>query len=75
MIASDRGSLPEVLGGAGELFDPRDGDSLCNSLRRVLKDERHRQDLRARSLGRAGNFTWARSARQAMDVFHEFRPS
>lgn len=73
VIASDRGSLPEVLGGAGELFDPRDEDSLCSSLRRVLKDERRREDLRARSLRRAEGFTWERSARQAVAVFHEFR--
>lgn len=71
VLASDRGSLPEVLDGAGHLFDPSDVESIADALRRVLSDDSYRGELRARSVRRAGAFSWERSARQLIDLFHE----
>lgn len=71
VLASDRGSLPEVLGGAGELFDPRDRASMAGAMRRVLTDKTYRDDLRRRSLSRARDFSWERAGREAIDVLHE----
>jgi glycosyltransferase involved in cell wall biosynthesis len=73
VVASDRGSLPEVLHGAGELFDPHDVTTLVTSLRRVLTDGPYRQKLHTRSLARARDFSWELSARRAMTIFHEMK--
>ena len=71
VVASDRGSLPEVLAGAGELFDPDDTSALVACLRRVLGDADYREELRSRGLKRAAGFSWERSARCAVDLLHE----
>ena len=71
VAASDRGSLPEVLGGAGDLFDPDSVESIAQSLRRLLVDGAHRAELQRRSLNRAAQFSWEQSARHTAEVFHE----
>ena len=71
VVASNRGSLPEVLNGAGHLFDPHDAATLAHGLRRVLTDTQYREALQARSLQRSSAFSWERSARRALELFHE----
>lgn len=72
VAASDRGSLPEVLGKAGVLFDPKSEDSIADSLRRLLNDDSYRAELQRRSLQRAAEFSWKQSAQHTSAVFHEF---
>lgn len=72
VIASHRGSLPEVLDGAGELFDPQDAAALARALALVLTDDDHRRALQQKSRDRAKAFSWEHSARQAVEVFREF---
>lgn len=73
VLASDRGSLPEVLDGAGDLFDPHDAAALTSCLRGVLQDTSHQQELRQRSLLRARDFSWEKSARRVVEVFRGSR--
>ena len=63
------GSLSEVVGDAGESFDPDDPDSITAALERVACDEGRRADLIARGRDRAAGFTWARCAAQTLDVY------
>jgi glycosyltransferase involved in cell wall biosynthesis len=71
VVASNRGALPEVLHGAGHLFDPHSIATLVNGLRRVLADAPYRAALQAGSLVRARAFSWEQSARRAVEIFHE----
>jgi glycosyltransferase involved in cell wall biosynthesis len=73
VIASDQGSLPEVLGGAGHLFNPYEVTSVAEALVRVLSDDSYRDELRRRSLERAKTFSWDRSAGEALAVMHEMK--
>ncbi|MDH3314522.1 MAG: glycosyltransferase family 4 protein [Gammaproteobacteria bacterium] len=58
VIASNRNSLPEVLGGAGMLFDPDSDQALAACILRLLREPALRADLRARGLDRARAYTW-----------------
>jgi len=62
VVASDVGSLPEVVGDAGLFFDPHDGPGLDAALRRVVTDPALRADLARRGIDRAPRFSWARTA-------------
>jgi len=63
VIASDSGSLPEVLGDCGELTREGDVDDLSVKLGRLLRDPAHRADLAARGRRRAvEELSWARVA-------------
>jgi glycosyltransferase involved in cell wall biosynthesis len=71
VIASDSGSLPEVLGGAGVLVPPGDGDALAKALEALLHDDDERRRLAAAGRARASHFSWARVAERQRDLYEE----
>ena len=71
VLASHEASIPEVLGGAGWLLDPRDVSAWRDAIIRVVNDESLRDDLRMRGLARAATYTWQRTARLTLDVYRE----
>lgn len=79
-IVSDRAALPEVVGDAALVVPlPEDGESpsgraafasaLARAMMRLDEDERLRADLVSRGLKRARRFSWARHAREVLDVY------
>jgi glycosyltransferase involved in cell wall biosynthesis len=73
VLASNVGSLPEVLDGTGELFDPHDVATLIGCLKRILGDSVYQRELQTRSLRRALDFSWETSARQMRSIFDTIR--
>jgi glycosyltransferase involved in cell wall biosynthesis len=69
VITSNTSSLPEVVGDAGVLVDPRDGDALAQAILDVYRDSDLRADLAARATARARQFTWERYAQQTVDAY------
>ena len=72
VVASTGGSLPEVVGDAGELFEPRDVGMMVDKLGPILRSPSIRSEMKEKSLRRAKDFSWDLSARQAVAVFEEF---
>lgn len=62
VLASDRGSLPEVVGGAGLLFDPERTEELAGAAIRLLTEPGLRDRLARAALERAGRFGWDQGA-------------
>jgi len=71
VICSNAASLPEVVGDAALLIDPLSADDLAAALRRLLDDADLRARLGAAGLARAGLFSWQRTARETLAVYHE----
>jgi glycosyltransferase involved in cell wall biosynthesis len=71
VVASTASSIPEVVGEAGLLADPRDPHELGEALARVLEEPGLADRLRARGLEQARRFTWERTARELADVLDE----
>jgi glycosyltransferase involved in cell wall biosynthesis len=71
VVCSNRTSLPEVVGDAALLVDPDNTQELIEAMRRVLSDEALQTDLRARSLQRATQFNWQKTARETLAVYEE----
>jgi len=69
VIASNTASMPEVLGDAGILLDPSDGQAWARAIIDVVHDGQTRGRLRAAGLRRAADFTWARTARLTLDAY------
>ncbi|HEX9793669.1 MAG TPA: glycosyltransferase family 1 protein [Planctomycetota bacterium] len=57
VAASDRTSIPEVLGEAARFFDPTDIAAMARCLEGLLADSAARDDLRGRGLAQARKFT------------------
>ncbi len=68
IVASDRGSIPEVVERAALLMDADDSDALAAHLVRVLSDPTEAERLRALGHHRAARFTWKRSALETLAV-------
>lgn len=62
VVASNRGSLPEVVGSAGVLVDPDDVAALSTALERLAFDDAAAAEAGAAGLARARTFTWNAAA-------------
>ena len=71
VVASDRASLPEVVGAAGLLVPADDHRALATALLRVLSEPSTRDDLVRRGFARAAEFSWDRAARETLAVYDE----
>jgi len=69
VIASDRGSIPEVAGDAALLHDVDDIESFARSIERVLTDPAEAARLRERGYARAAQFTWDKTARRVLECY------
>jgi alpha-1,3-rhamnosyl/mannosyltransferase len=69
VLASDRGSLPEVVGDAGLYFDPTDVAALAAEATRLLTEPGLGRTLRQKALARARAFGWDRAAELAEQSF------
>ncbi|WP_427913613.1 glycosyltransferase family 4 protein [Ramlibacter sp. MMS24-I3-19] len=68
-IASNRSSLPEVVGDAGLQVDPDDADQLVLAMTRLAEDAGLRQSLSNAALERAQNFTWERCVSETVAAY------
>ena len=71
VIASNRSSLPEVIGDAGLLFDPDSLDDLTDALLLLLDDEAERQRLIAKGYQRAKAFSCDKTVAQTLEIYCE----
>jgi len=71
VIVSSRGSLPEVVGGAGPEIDPADVAALADAIERAVVDDRWAVQAAEAGLARARTFTWAESARTLHRAYEE----
>jgi glycosyltransferase involved in cell wall biosynthesis len=71
VVASNLTAVPEVVGDAGLLADPRDPEAFAAALGRVLADPALAAELRSRGFARAAEFTWDRCAEQTLAVYKE----
>jgi glycosyltransferase involved in cell wall biosynthesis len=71
VAVSRRGSLPEVVGDAGLLFDPDDRSEIANAIVRLLTDDDLRTKLSEQGLERASRFSWKKAAGQMIDILED----
>jgi glycosyltransferase involved in cell wall biosynthesis len=71
VVASSASSLPEVVGDAGLLPDPKDAAAIAAAIERAHDDEAFRRWAAAKGPARAATFTWASSARKMRALFEE----
>ena len=69
VIASDAGSLPEVVGDAGLLVGPRDVDGWAGAMARVMTDDDLHAQLTGAGQQRASTFTWQAAAHATWEVY------
>jgi glycosyltransferase involved in cell wall biosynthesis len=69
VVCSNTSSIPEIVGNAGEYFDPVDTESMRAAIERVVSSSHHQQLLIARGRERLKCFSWNRCAVETLDVY------
>ncbi len=70
VITSNTSSLPEVVGEAGIMVDPEDGDALCQAMLTIYNSTEVRQKMSDDSLAQASKFSWKKCAEQTIDAYN-----
>lgn len=69
VVSANVGSLPEVVGNAGILVDPRDTKSIAAGIKEVLSASSKKYNrIVAAGLLQAKEFSWEKTARQTLDI-------
>jgi glycosyltransferase involved in cell wall biosynthesis len=64
-------SIPEVAGDAALTFDPLSADDMAEQIWSLWNDDSLQQDLKAKGLDRAKQFSWHTMARQTIHVYEK----
>jgi glycosyltransferase involved in cell wall biosynthesis len=69
VITSNTSSLPEVVGDAGIMLDPKDADGLCHSMLELYNQPFLRESMSCNSLKQAKNFSWEKCTQQTIQAY------
>ncbi|MGB7063202.1 MAG: glycosyltransferase family 1 protein [Candidatus Zixiibacteriota bacterium] len=69
VITSNLSSLPEVVGEAALLVDPRNVQELADAIDRLLTDERLKNQLIRKGFERIRFFSWEKTAQETLQVY------
>jgi glycosyltransferase involved in cell wall biosynthesis len=69
VVAANRGSLPEVAGGAGLLVDPDQPADIARAIARLLEDDGLAAACAEKGIARARAFRWDETARRVYDTY------
>jgi len=71
VVATTESPLPQLLAGGGIFVEPGDENALFGALRSFALDEPSRRAMADAALERAGELSWKRAARAALDALTE----
>lgn len=70
VVTSNVSALPEVLGDAGILVNPRQPETIVRAVDRILTDPTLRSQMAAESRWRANSFQWSKAAKIVGDIYN-----
>ncbi|MBN2542789.1 glycosyltransferase family 4 protein [bacterium] len=71
VIASNSSSLPEIIGDAGLLVEPKDANSIAQKITKLSTNDILYNELRRKGIERAREFSWEKSAIKLLQTFKE----
>jgi glycosyltransferase involved in cell wall biosynthesis len=69
VVTSNVTSMPEIAGDAALLINPNNGQELKAAMTKLLDDEKLRNDLIARGLKQAKEYSWMKTAEQTLAIY------
>jgi len=61
-------SIPEVVGEAAMMFDPRNPDSIADAVEQILRDPELREQLVIKGRRQASLFSWENAAKKTLEI-------
>lgn len=69
VICSNTSSLPEVVGTAGEYFDPKDKEEIMAAIERVVYSETQREYLIEKGIFQYNKFSWKKCSEETLNIY------
>jgi glycosyltransferase involved in cell wall biosynthesis len=69
VVCSKSSSIPEVVGDAGEYFDPQHIESIRASLESVLQSSERRAELIRKGFKKCAEYSWDRCASETLEIY------
>jgi len=73
VISSNTSSMPEVIGTAGEYFDPYDTDDMRRAIESVVYSDSRVEELRKLGEKQLTAFSWDKCAQETLSVYRSLR--
>lgn len=67
-VVSNTSSLPEIVGDSGVIINPESIESIASGIKKVLADEKLRQNLIKKGLENAKTFSWEKCAHETLQA-------
>lgn len=71
VIAVNGHVVPEIVGDAGLLFEPRNSDDLASKIIELMNNKELYKKLKRKGLERAKRFTWEKAAKRYHEIYKE----
>ena len=68
-VSSNTSSLPEVVGDAGVMLDPKDEEQLVETMWNFYSDENLRKEYSKKAINRAKKFSWEKVAEEHSNIY------
>lgn len=69
VVCSSTSSIPEIVGDAGEYFDPEHVDSIRASVENVLQSTERRAELVQKGFKKCAEYSWDRCASETLEIY------
>lgn len=74
VVTANQSAMPEVVGDAGVLVDPLNGEAIAAAVLHLRQDSSYQQTLITRGLERVKTFTWEQVAEQIAQIYEGLLP-
>lgn len=71
VAASNTSSLPEVMGEAGIMHNPKDCEGFVKDIIKLLEDNDFYDKIRRQGIEQAKNFSWENTTKETVNVFNQ----
>jgi glycosyltransferase involved in cell wall biosynthesis len=71
IACSNKSSLPELLVGAGTLFDPENPSEIARAIRQLIEDQQLRECVAAKARQNAEKYSWQRCSNETFSFVME----
>ena len=69
IISSNTSALPEVVGKAGILVNPKNLNEIVNAIKKFIKDNSLKKEMKNKSIEQAKKFSWNKEARETLRIY------
>jgi glycosyltransferase involved in cell wall biosynthesis len=69
VIGSNAASIPEIVGDAGVLVDPKDARAMAGALIAVVTEAQLHDTLSERAIAQAARFSWEKCTRETVAAY------